>query len=132
MSFLCDTNVLAELARPRPNRAVLAWAHRQARLTISVVTLEEVWYGLAWRPNPRLVAWFESFFDTHCDILPIDARVARIAGALRGRMQSQGRPRTQADMLIAATAKQGELTVVTRNTADFSGCGVRVLNPWSE
>jgi hypothetical protein len=52
-------------------------------------------------------------------------------GELRGRLQSRGRPRTQADMLIAATAKQAELTVATRNVADFSGCGVRVFDPWS-
>ena len=46
-------------------------------------------------------------------------------------LESRGRRRAQADMLIAATAKLAGLTVATRNVADFSGCGVQVFDPWS-
>lgn len=130
MSFLWDTNLLAELARPRPNARVRAWADMQERATVSAVTIEEVWYGLTWRPNAKLTGWFERFFDENCIVLPVGREVARVAGELRGRLQSRGR-RTQADMLIAATAKLAELTVATRNVADFSGCGVHVFDPWS-
>ena len=57
--------------------------------------------------------------------------IARRSGDLRGRRQARGRPRTQADMLIAATAMVHRLTLVTRNEADFRGCDVTVLNPFS-
>jgi predicted nucleic acid-binding protein len=131
MSSLCDTKVLAELARPRPNRRVLAWAEGQRQLTISVITLEEIWYGLSSRPSTRLSRWFEGFFDRHCVVLPVDEGIARAAGELRGRLQGRGRPRSQSDMLIAATAKQAGLAVATRNVNDFDDCGVRIVNPWS-
>lgn len=131
MNFLWDTNLLAELARPRPNARVRAWADKQERATVSAVTIEEVWYGLTWRPNAKLTGWFEQFFGEYCTVLPVDREVARVAGELRGRLQSRGRPRTQADMLIAATARLAELTVATRNVSDFSGCEVQVFDPWS-
>jgi toxin FitB len=96
-----------------------------------VITLEEIWYGLSWRPSTRLARWFEVFFKEHCVVLPIDEGIARAAGEVRGRLQARGRPRSQSDMLIAATAKQAGLAVVTRNVDDFDDCGVRIVNPWS-
>jgi toxin FitB len=65
------------------------------------------------------------------EILPVNKQIARRAGALRGQFQSNGIVRTQADLLIAATASEHGFTVVTRNIKDFEGCGVAVLNPFS-
>ena len=53
-----------------------------------------------------------------------------MAGQLRGKLQSQGKPRTQADMIIAATAQIHKLTLVRRNTRDFEGCGIPLINPF--
>ena len=131
MSFLCDTNLLAELARAKPHPRALAWAESQTHFTVSAVTVEEVAYGLAWHPNAKLEGWFDKFFATHCTILPVDADVARAAGRLRGTLQSRGQSRTQADMLIAATAGLANLVVVTRNVSDFLGCTVEVFDPWT-
>lgn len=131
MSFLCDTNVIGELARPRPNAGVVAWASQVSTLTLSAVTIEEVFFGLAWKPHPRAQAFLERFLETRCQVLPVSEEVARIAGALRGRLQSEGRPRSQADVLIAATALLNGLTLVTRNQPDFEHCGVPVLNPFT-
>jgi predicted nucleic acid-binding protein len=131
---LVDTNILSELMRPQPDVGVLAWLQgRDAvspRLTISVVTVDEIMFGLSWHPTARLSAWFDAFVQRH-EVLPITTDVARRAGALRGQLQARGQTRTQADMLIAATAQIHALTVVTRNVRDFDGCGIAVLNPFS-
>ncbi|BAY65248.1 nucleic acid binding protein [Calothrix brevissima NIES-22] len=50
---------------------------------------------------------------------------------LRGYLQTQGKPRTQADIIIAATAEIHQITLVTRNTKDFEGCGITILNPFT-
>lgn len=127
---LWDTNVLSELTRHEPNAGVLAWAEGETAVTISVVTLEEILYGLAWKPIPRIVAWFDRFIARQCEILPVTVEVARVSGQLRGRLQAKGKERSQADMMIAATANVHGLTVVTRNVRHFDDCGVPVLNPF--
>jgi len=67
MKWLTDTNVLSELVRPRPNPGVLAWAADIERLSVSVVTLEEILFGLAWKPTPKVQQWFEKFFAEACE-----------------------------------------------------------------
>ncbi|HSG40226.1 MAG TPA: type II toxin-antitoxin system VapC family toxin [Thermoanaerobaculia bacterium] len=130
MTFLCDTNVLSELVRPQPNPGVAEWAQRVSSIAASVVTLEEVTYGLAWKPNLRIQSWFASFFEDFAEILPVTVEIADRAGWLRGTLQARGKTRTQADMLIAATAQVHGLTLVTRNARDFQDCGVSLLNPF--
>lgn len=130
MPWLVDTNVLSELVRPKPNPGVIEWATDVERVTISVVTLEEIVFGLSWKPNARVRRWFATFFDESCEILPITRLIAERAGALRGELQSAGKTRTQADALIAATAQVNALTLVTPKTRDFDGTGVPLLNPF--
>ena len=129
---LCDTNILSELIRRQPNPGVLAWADGMRTLAISAVTLDELVYGLAGRPVPRIVAWLDRFLADHCEIVPITAEVARVSGQLRGLFRASGDNRSQADMMIAATAKVHGYTLVTRNVRDFEGCGIVVLNPFRE
>ena len=131
MSYLVDTNVLSELLRKAPNPGVEAWAGQVGRIYLSIVTLEEICFGLGWKPNPRVLARFEKIIEEHCDVLPATEAIARRSGALRGQLQALGKPRSQADMLIAATAAVHGLTLVTRNLSDFEGCGISVLNPFS-
>lgn len=131
---LVDTNVLSELMRQQPDPGVLGWLQgRQQlspRLTVSVITIDEIAFGLTRRPSVRLQDWFDSFLQRH-NVLPITTNIARRAGELRAQLQVKGQVRTQADMLIAATAQLHGLAVVTRNLRDFEGCGIAVLNPFS-
>jgi predicted nucleic acid-binding protein len=128
---LCDTNIISELARPVPDAGVLAWADQTATIALSVVSIEEIAFGLAWRPNARIVAWFEQFLHDSCDVLPVTDQVARVCGQMRGHLAAIGQVRTQADMLIAATARVHQLTLVTRNTRDFEDCLIPLLNPFA-
>lgn len=129
--MLCDTNIISELAKIRPNAGVWKWASSQREISLSVITLEELSYGLAWKPSPRIRSWLDRFLDEHCTILPISPAIANLAGEMRGRLQAQGMPRTQADILIAATAIVHDCPLITRNEKDFLACGVELINPFS-
>jgi toxin FitB len=63
-------------------------------------------------------------------VIPVTTEIGRRAGELRAQMEGKGQTRTQADMLLAATAQRHGLTLVTRNTGDFEGCGIALLNPF--
>jgi len=129
--MLCDTNIISELARPKPNKGVWAWASQHQHIHISSITVEELYFGLSWKPHPRIRLWLDDFLQDYCTVLPVSEKIARFAGDSRGNFQAQGKPRSQADFLIFATAAVHNLTLVTRNTKDFESCGIRLLNPFS-
>jgi len=139
VDFLLDTNVPSEMLRPRPNENVAAWIKRQASETlfVSVITIGELRRGvtlLAEQSSRRaelerlvhenLPSWFED------RILAVTRAIAERWGVLDGKCQLAGRPLNTADGLIAATALEHDLTIVTRNVKDFDQLGVALLNPW--
>jgi predicted nucleic acid-binding protein len=128
---LCDTNILSELVRSRPNPGVLAWAEEVSAIAVSVVTVEGIACGLAWHPNERVERAIGELIAEHCTVFDVTAEIASRAGRLRGEMRRQGLVRTQADMLIAGTALEHRLPLVTRNVRDFENLGVALLNPFS-
>jgi predicted nucleic acid-binding protein len=130
LKYICDTNVLSELIKPDPNEGVLGWARQVKLIGLSAIVVEEIAFGLGWKPNLRIQAWFADFMERHCHVLSVTESVARRAGELRGRLRVRGQVRTQADMLIAATAAEHGLTLVTRNIRDFEDCGIALLNPF--
>ena len=131
MSFLCDTNIISELVRPQPNSGVLIWVKNLSDINISVITVEEIFYGLTSKPNIKIQSWWDNFMQNHCQILPITAEIAKLCGQLRGQQRLSGKTVTQADMMIAATAQIHQLTLVTRNIRDFDSCGIPLFNPFS-
>ncbi|MBK8394739.1 MAG: type II toxin-antitoxin system VapC family toxin [Leptospiraceae bacterium] len=131
--YLIDTNVISELARKVPNSSVLNFFESLDVITLSVVTIEEIEFGierLSVNQRKYLWKWWSALLSLPPIILVVDEKIAKLAGNLRAKQESKGRGRTQADMLIAATAISNGLILVTRNTKDFSECGVSVLNPF--
>jgi predicted nucleic acid-binding protein len=131
MTFLCDTNIISELARPQPNAGVLIWLQNLSYINMSVITVEEIYYGLTAKPNPKIQNWFDNFLKNNCQILPITDEIAKLCGEIRGKQRLTGKTVTQADMMIAATAKIHQLTLVKRNIRDFDSCGIPILNPFT-
>jgi predicted nucleic acid-binding protein len=133
--YLADTNIVSELMRPRPDAGVVQWAQRLTQgafpIVVCAMTVDEIIYGLARRPHPAKMIWFDRFLQ-NSTVLPVTDTVARRAGELRAQLAARGQTREQADMLIAATAQVHALTLVTRNVRDFDGCGIAVLNPFTE
>jgi hypothetical protein len=135
MSYLLDTNIISELVRPKPAKAVLAWFVNipSEALHISVLTLGEIRKGVEQMPDgarrEKLRLWLEhdlaDWFETR--VLPIDIQVADRWGRLIAQM---GRPVPSIDSLLAATALHHELRLVTRNQKDFDYPGLEVINPW--
>jgi predicted nucleic acid-binding protein len=133
LSFLLDTNVVSEIRRSRDPQ-VCAWVEKveDVDLHVSVMTLGEIRKGielLRCRDPAQaevFASWLDELHTRFADrIVPIDAGVAEEWGRLNATAT-----RNTVDGLIAATAGVHGLTVVTRNTGDFEGCGVPLLNPW--
>ena len=137
--ILLDTNVLSELMRPAPDPAVEQWLSAQpdASLFISAITEAELRYGAALLPGGKrrvaLTAEIDGMMEEDFDgrILPFDRRAAQAFAAIAADRRQAGRPISQADAQIAAIARSRGASLATRNVADFDGCGVEVINPWS-
>ncbi len=137
-ALLLDTNVPSESIRSRPDPKVDAWIRAQddQTLHLSVITIGELRKGLDLAPHGKrrseLLEWLEKDLIPTFDgrILPVTYAIAEKWGALSAQRHLAGRPLSMADGLIAATALEHGLTVVTRNVQDFDLLGVKILNPW--
>lgn len=137
--YLLDTNVVSEPMRPRPEPAVLRWleARDPLDLFLSSITLGELVAGVRkLEPSARrraLERWLEEVLTPqfHARILAFDLDTAWRWGGIVSDLQSLGRPRPAIDLQIAATAAQHGLVLVTRNTADFVGLDLDIVDPWS-
>lgn len=133
--YLLDTVTISQALSRRANVGALTWIGRQnpAQLFMSVVTIAEIRRGAvqARKRDPkfsdRIDEWLTTTTSAFGDrILPIGVSVARIWGTLQASVGHGGE-----DIMIAATALDRDLIVVTRNTRDFAGTGVKVENPFS-
>ena len=131
--FLVDTDVLSLLRRPERSPRIDRWmtGQRTADLYMSVVSVAEIERGIT-RQRDRdpafaglLATWLDTVLSLYGNrILPVDASTARRWGRLSGDLGHAG-----TDLLIAATAIEHGLTVVTRNVRHFEPTGVPVLDP---
>ena len=128
--WLCDTNVISEDMRPKPDAFVHAWISKQEQLFISAITIDEVTFGLKRAGMLERLEWFRAFVADQATVLEVDEDIAYRAGSIRAELSQKGITREQPDMLIAATAWAHGLTLATRNTRDFEGTGIALFNPF--
>ena len=137
MSYLLDTNVLSELRRKAPDPHVQRWFSQRSAgaMYLSVLTLGEIRKGIdslaESARRQRLSHWLEVDLPTYFSgrILSVDAAVADRWGRLVARI---GLPLPAIDSLLAATAMQHGLSLVTRNVRDMQGLGAELINPWDD
>jgi predicted nucleic acid-binding protein len=135
--FLIDTCVLSELAKSQPEKAVLSWfeAHKDANMFISSIVVLELTRGIARLPvgqkRAALEDWLVRTKRNFADaVLPVSTDIADTTAQLMVKLEKQGRQILMPDALIAVTALEHDLILVTRNIKDFSHTDVLLLNPW--
>ena len=137
MRYLIDTCVFSEYTKLRRNTAVTDWvdAQEQESVFISVLTVGEIEKGIVRMPPSRrktaLAVFLEDLirrFDDH--VLGVTIPTVRLWGRTLADLENRGCVLPVIDSLIAATALEHDLTIVTRNVADFTPAGVKVLNLW--
>lgn len=139
MKYLLDTCLLSELIKPSPEPAVLSWMHErnESELFISAMTLGELHRGVARLPNSRrrndLSTWLQQLETGFEDrVLSFTQETAGAWAQMCATAESKGKPMAAFDSIIAATALEHSLTLVTRNIRDFEHAPVVLINPWFE
>lgn len=137
MKYLLDTCVLSELVTKTPHAGVVSYIKqlKPTHVFLSVITLGEIAKGVALLPNGQrrshLERWLNTLEESYSGrILPIDNEVARLWGELLAKGARQGTPIPAIDGLLAATALNHGLHLITRNEKDFQPTGAMILNPW--
>jgi len=138
MSTLLDTNVLSELMRSVPDPAVVAWVAAQPAESLFVTSVTEAEMRLGVRLLPlgerrqslevAVSAMFAEDFAGR--IRPFDTSAVPAYVEVVAKRRAAGRPITQFDAQIAAIALCHGDRVATRNSSDFEGCGVALIDPW--
>ena len=138
MAWLLDTNILSELRRPRPERKVVDFVAGCAlgELYISVVTLAEIRFGIELVTDAARRAELNEWLMNRVRpmftgrVLPINEDVMLKWRLMVEDGRKKGHTFSQPDLIIAATALQYGLTVVTRDRSEFDMANVPVLDPW--
>jgi predicted nucleic acid-binding protein len=135
--IIADTNVISELMKADPSPVVVAWVaeHASEEFRTTAVTLAEVLYGIERLPTgDRKATLRQTAADVFGrfaeDILPFDAAAATAYSEIVAQRDRQGAPIGGYDAQIAAICRTRGARLATRNTKDFEGTGVALINPW--
>jgi toxin FitB len=136
--IILDTNVVSEIMKPSPSPDLRAWVRKQlvAELYTTAITEAEIFFGIEVLPHGKrragLMAVAEAIFakDFAGRIFGFDTGAARLFAKITSHRRVLGRPMSQADGQIAAIAKLQGAKLATRDVADFSDCGIDLINPW--
>ena len=136
--WLLDTNILSELRRPRPEPKVVDFIAKQPlnTLFVSAVTFAEINFGIEQiqdiEKRTALAMWLNMQLRPMFDgrVLAITEETMLIWRRLVEQGRKEGHTFPQPDLIIAATALQHNLTVVSRDTAGYARTAVPLLNPW--
>jgi toxin FitB len=138
VSFLLDTNVISEAAKPHPSPQVMAFLHEtdEDRLFISVITLGELRRGVPLKTDGRVKSALDAWLRVDLlerfsgRIIDITVPIADLWGELMAGARQRGIALHAMDGFLAATARAHNQTLVTRNVKDFAPFGLQLLNPW--
>jgi toxin FitB len=135
MKFLVDANVLSEPTKPTPSARVVTWlSDHEGDIAVDSIILGELYVGVLAMPDgrkrARLEDWFEKLAQA-IECLPWDGAVSRRWARLVADLRRKGQVMPLLDSMIAASAIEHDLTVVTRNVHDFKTAGVRVIDPFT-
>ncbi len=135
MKFLVDANVLSEPTKPTPSARVVTWlSDHEGDIAVDSIILGELYVGVLAMPDGRKRARLEDWFETLAqaiECLPWDGAVSRRWARLVADLRRKGQALPLLDSMIAASALEHDLTVVTRNVHDFKTAGVRVIDPFT-
>jgi toxin FitB len=131
--------VLSEPQRPRPDPQVMAWLDQvdEDRTYLSVITVGEIARGVELLDDGKRKAALRHWLDADLParfgarLLPIDRETALVWGGVMAGARAAGKGLGVMDAWIGASALRHGLTLVTRNTKDFSGLDVELLDPWT-
>jgi predicted nucleic acid-binding protein len=137
--IVLDTNVLSELIRPQPDERVVAWldSHDAADIATTAITAAELLYGVervpARRRKDQLSHAMHGLIDDDLQgrVEAFDVVAAAHYATLVSDRDAAGRPISAADAQIAAICRKLAATLATRNTIDFDGTGIELLDPWT-
>jgi toxin FitB len=136
--IVLDTNVISELTRQAPTPGVMSWLDSlpATDVAITAITAAEMLYGVArllgGRRKTELAAAVGGLLsdDFRDRVLAFDEPAARRYADIVTAGERAGRPIGAADAQIAAICQATNAALATRNTDDFAGTGIELINPW--
>jgi predicted nucleic acid-binding protein len=134
--IVLDTNVISELLRPEPSAQVERWIDSRALLFTTSISVQESYFGLELFPAGQRRALLLDRLDTVMDhvfgdrILGYAEIAARHTAAVLALRQRAGHVMSTADAQIAGICLEHNATLATRNTRDFAGLPLDVVDPW--
>lgn len=137
--ILLDTNIISELMRPEPAPVVEQWLETigDEPVGTTTITISEIAYGLDRLPTGRrkqsLWNQFDMLtgFESGLPVFGFDHEAALRCGQFRALRENEGTHAHASDMMIAGIAGSIEATLATRNSKDFAGLSIEILNPWN-
>ena len=139
MKFLLDTCFLSELVKPVPEPAVLKWMEQREDQTlfVSAMTFAELQRGVERlaesRRRAELTSWLAQLEVNFSNrVLPFTLSTSRYWATMCAQAEAAGRSIAAFDSIIAASALEHGLALVTRNVRDFSHAPILLVNPWTD
>ena len=135
--IVLDTNVLSEPLKLRPDERVLAWlSSLDEAAGLTAISVGELLAGVRALPVGRrregLLEAIEATLRTFAgSVLAYDEAAARHYARLQESRRGAGRPLAVEDGMIAAICIARGTMLATRNTSDFTGLGLDLVDPWA-